>query len=83
VCGFNWRKMGPRTLARAALLWAIGVSLAFGQDALPSWNDGPAKAAIASFVSRVTKEGGADFVPPAERLDRRRYEAGLETRLPV
>jgi phosphoglycolate phosphatase-like HAD superfamily hydrolase len=68
VHGFNRRTMGSSTLARAALLWAVGASLAFGQDALPSWNDRPAKAAIASFVSRVTKEGSPDFVPRSERI---------------
>jgi phosphoglycolate phosphatase-like HAD superfamily hydrolase len=35
---------------------------------LASWNDGPAKSAIIDFVARVTKEGGKDFVPPAERI---------------
>jgi FMN phosphatase YigB (HAD superfamily) len=35
---------------------------------LPSWNDGAAKSAIIDFVARVTKEGGPDFVPPAERI---------------
>ena len=35
---------------------------------LPSWNDGAAKSAIVDFVARVTKEGGPDFVPPAERI---------------
>jgi len=35
---------------------------------LPSWNDGAAKSAILDFVARVTKEGGTDFVPPAERI---------------
>ena len=35
---------------------------------LPSWNDSAAKSAILDFVARVTKEGGADFVPPAERI---------------
>ena len=39
-------------------------------DSLPlaSWNDGAAKSAILNFVARVTKEGGPDFVPPAERI---------------
>jgi hypothetical protein len=32
----------------------------------PSWNDGAAKSAILDFVTRVTKQGGADFVLPAE-----------------
>ncbi len=35
---------------------------------LPSWNDGPAKQAILEFVARVTKDGGPDYVPPAERI---------------
>jgi hypothetical protein len=37
-------------------------------DPLPSWNEGPRKKAILDFVARVTKEGGADFVPVAERI---------------
>jgi phosphoserine phosphatase len=37
-------------------------------DALPSWNDGPSKAAILEFVERVTEEGGADYVPLPERI---------------
>lgn len=35
---------------------------------LPSWNEGPAKAAILDFVSEVTTAGGPSFVPPAERI---------------
>jgi len=35
---------------------------------LRSWNDGPAKRAIVEFVGRVTREGGPDFVAPAERI---------------
>ncbi len=38
------------------------------QDPLPSWNDGPVKKSITDFVSQVTTQGGADFVPPAERI---------------
>jgi hypothetical protein len=37
-------------------------------DPLPSWNDGPSRKAIVDFVARVTREGGADFVPPPERI---------------
>jgi len=37
-------------------------------DPLPSWNDGATKQAIIDFVTRVTTEGGRDFVPPAERI---------------
>ncbi|MES2438087.1 MAG: HAD family hydrolase [Verrucomicrobiota bacterium] len=37
-------------------------------DPLPSWNDTAPKKAITAFVEKVTKEGSADFVPPAERI---------------
>jgi hypothetical protein len=37
-------------------------------DPLPSWNDGPVKQAIVSFVERVTREGTPDFVPGSERI---------------
>ena len=37
-------------------------------DPLPSWNDGPSKKAITSFVTRVTKEGSPDYVAPGERI---------------
>jgi phosphoglycolate phosphatase-like HAD superfamily hydrolase len=35
---------------------------------LPSWNEGPAKAAIIDFVERVTREGDAEYMAPAERV---------------
>jgi phosphoserine phosphatase len=35
---------------------------------LDTWRDSPARQAIVAFVERVTEEGGADFVPPAERI---------------
>jgi phosphoglycolate phosphatase-like HAD superfamily hydrolase len=38
------------------------------QGSLPSWNDGSAKSAIVDFVARVTKQGGADYVPASERI---------------
>jgi hypothetical protein len=37
-------------------------------DPLDSWNAGPAKKAILEFVSRVTKEGGPDYIDPPERI---------------
>ena len=37
-------------------------------DPLPSWNDGPAKQAIVSFVETVTLEGSPSFVPVPERI---------------
>ncbi len=41
---------------------------ALATDALPSWNDGPAKQSIFSFVEKVTQEGSPSFVPVAERV---------------
>jgi phosphoglycolate phosphatase-like HAD superfamily hydrolase len=57
--------------AGLAALWLPLVSLqaqAPIPDPLPSWNDGASKQAIIDFVDRVTREGGPDFVPLAERI---------------
>jgi phosphoglycolate phosphatase-like HAD superfamily hydrolase len=35
---------------------------------LASWRDTPARRAIIDFVGRVTADGGADFVAPADRV---------------
>jgi phosphoglycolate phosphatase-like HAD superfamily hydrolase len=35
---------------------------------LASWNDGPAKQSIIDIVGRVTKRGGSDFEPEAQRV---------------
>jgi len=37
-------------------------------DQLASWNDGPARRAIIGFVERVTRTGGSDHVPAADRV---------------
>src|SRR6478735_10767128 len=55
------------TLALLAIALA-SVTTTYAQDSLPSWNDGPAKQAIVSFVEKVTKNGSPDFVPPPERI---------------
>lgn len=39
-----------------------------GADPLPSWNDRAAKSAIIRFVTRMTREGSPDYVPPDERI---------------
>jgi phosphoglycolate phosphatase-like HAD superfamily hydrolase len=48
-----------------AVLSAVSAAAA---DPLSSWQDGATKTAIVDFVAKVTKEGGPDFVPPAERI---------------
>jgi phosphoglycolate phosphatase-like HAD superfamily hydrolase len=45
-----------------------GLTTAYAQDPLSSWNDGQAKKSITEFVDKVTKEGSPDFVPPEERI---------------
>ena len=37
-------------------------------DALPSWNDGPARQSILDFVTRTTTTGGRDWIPVPERI---------------
>lgn len=51
------------------LLAAVPIERASARsDSLPSWNDSATKTAIVEFVARVTKDGGPDYVPPAERI---------------
>src|SRR5213595_4119752 len=60
-----------KTIRNKFVLLAIviaGLTTAFAQDPLPSWNDGQAKKSITEFVDNVTKEGSPDFVQPAERI---------------
>ena len=65
------------TLIRLATLAVLAFALnahsadpstPLGAAPLPSWNDGAAKKSVVEFVEKVTKEGGPDFVPPAERI---------------
>ncbi|RUO97401.1 HAD family hydrolase [Hyphomicrobium sp.] len=57
-----------RLLIESLLFLLALTSAACAADPLPSWNDTAPKAAIKAFVERVTQEGSADFVPPAERI---------------
>ena len=57
-------------LGFALIAFSAGSALAqqTAPDPLSSWNDGATKQAIVKFVTNVTKEGGTDFVTPAERI---------------
>ena len=57
-----------RLLFSMALIAAMSGVAGAADDPLPSWNDGAAKKNLVTFVEKVTKQGGADFVPPAERI---------------
>jgi len=47
---------------------SVAATSARADDALPSWNDGAAKRSIIDFVAKVTREGGLEYVAPAERI---------------
>ena len=57
-----------KTLSVAVALPVLTINTVRAADPLPSWNEGAAKSAIVEFVTKVTKEGGPDFVLPAERI---------------
>jgi phosphoglycolate phosphatase-like HAD superfamily hydrolase len=59
------RKKG--TLAGAVFAAVLLPLVAWAEDALPSWNEGPAKQAITAYVAKATTPGSG-FVPPAERI---------------
>ncbi|MDQ1163700.1 HAD family phosphatase [Flavobacterium sp. SORGH_AS_0622] len=42
--------------------------IAKSSDPLPSWNDTPLKKEIIDYVTKVTKEGSADFIPVENRI---------------
>jgi hypothetical protein len=65
----NLRTLARGLAATLAIISALAVSTAFAQsDPLPSWNDGPTKQAIVSFVQKVTDNEGRDYVPPEDRI---------------
>lgn len=63
----RFTRRGALLFCVAALATRMG-PMARASDPLPSWNDGNAKDAIVAFVERIAREGGPDFVPPAERI---------------
>lgn len=60
------RQRSSRTLLFAALLLAAAIASA--ADPLASWADGVSKNSIIEFVTRVTREGSADYIPARERI---------------
>jgi hypothetical protein len=60
-------RLRPALLAVISLAFSLSDSLA-QSDPPPSWNDGAVKQSIISFVGRVTRSGGAHFVPEAQRV---------------
>jgi phosphoglycolate phosphatase-like HAD superfamily hydrolase len=59
-----------RSLAVSTMLFVTlaGRLAPAAEDPLPSWNECAAKKAMISFVEKVTKKGGVDFVAPELRI---------------
>jgi phosphoserine phosphatase len=56
-------------MQRGWLFCVLALACAVAQaDALPSWNDGPARQRIVEFVTTVTDPTSPSYVPPAERI---------------
>lgn len=51
----------------ACLLFLVAFNTS-AQELLPSWNEGPSKQAVLSFIEQTTTEGSERFVPPAQRI---------------
>jgi len=64
---FDRREFAALLLGAAASVSVAGPASA-QSDPLPSWNDGPAKAAIVNFVHATTDASSPHFVPLAERI---------------
>ena len=52
-------------------------------DPLPSWNDGPSKNAIISYVQDVTNKGSENFIPILERISTFDNDGTLWSEQPV
>jgi len=82
----NLRRIWPAmSLLTLCVLFAIAWTAVAqnAPDPLPSWNDGATKQAIEDFVARVTKEGGPDFVSPADRIATFDNDGTLWTEQPI
>jgi phosphoglycolate phosphatase-like HAD superfamily hydrolase len=52
-------------------------------DPLPSWNDGEARTAVITFVTKVTTSGLPTFVPPAGRIATFDHDGTLWAEQPI
>ena len=71
--GINRRKLLSAlavlpALSGFPLIASAQAQTATSDNALPSWNDGPAKQAIVDFVRVTTEKGSPNFVVPEERI---------------
>ncbi len=66
----NVRRKVPKLSGAFAAVMFLALSFHANAQtpALASWNDGPAKQAIVSFVKEVTDKSGSKFVEPQDRI---------------
>jgi phosphoglycolate phosphatase-like HAD superfamily hydrolase len=57
-----------KTSAAAAVLGAVGGVSGAEENPLPSWNKGPARDAILSFVKETTEKSSSKYVEPKDRV---------------
>jgi len=62
------KKTALVTLLALFVLCALNANPLHAADALPSWNDGPAKKAILQFVRDTTDKANPKYVEPEERI---------------
>src|ERR1700723_3669648 len=66
--------------------FGIAKGMAEGQtqsDPLPSWNDGPAKAAVFRFIRDTTDKSSPKYVEPADRVATFDQDGTLWTEHPI
>jgi phosphoserine phosphatase len=63
-----FQDMRTTAVSLTALLAILACQPGQAADPLPSWNEGPAKAAIVDFVERVTDPAHTDYHDPEERV---------------
>ncbi len=68
MTGHRSRAQVCLTTVMALALLVPGVPGAYAQDKLPSWNNGPAKQAITSFVKETTDKSNPKYVEPKDRI---------------
>ena len=62
---------------------AFTATVSRAANPLPSWNDGPARQSIITFVEKVTTAGSPDFVPVPERIATFDNDGTLWCEMPV
>jgi len=80
---FSTRPIWGRMVQLTLLLALFGMTNAWAQDPLPSWNDGPAKRVILDFVKDTTEKSSPKYVEPADRIATFDQDGTLWTEQPL